>query len=357
MKLAKWLLLCVLVVMPLSIVMAQDSAEAGTVNVGGNDELGAFLTNTEGMTLYVFMNDEIGASNCNGDCATAWPALTVESVDAVTAGAGVPGILGTIEREDGSLQVTVNDYPLYTFQNDAAAGDANGHGAGDVWYVASAGTLRIGGNAELGAFLTDAWGMTVYTFANDEMGTSNCTGDCATAWPAVSADTPMLVNGWHVAGELGAIEREDGIMQLTYNDYPLYHWQDDAAVGDALGQGLGDVWYVVVPEVVALGGNDELGDFLTGPNGMTVYTFANDADGASACYDACAENWPPLTVEADTNLVAGSGLDGELGTIERTDGTFQLTYNGQPLYYFLRDVVPGDATGQGAGDVWFVAAP
>ena len=357
MKLTKWLLLCVLIVMPLSMVMAQDADEAATVNVGGNDELGGFLVSADEMTLYIFLNDEMGVSNCNGDCAVAWSPLTVETADALSAGAGVPSELGVIEREDGSLQVTHNDYPLYFWQDDAAPGDATGHGRGDVWYVASAGNLRVGVNEELGAFLTDGFGMTVYTFANDEMGVSNCNGDCANAWPPVSADTAMLVNGWHVAGELGAIEREDGSTQLTYNDYPLYYWQDDAESGDALGQGLGDVWYVVAPEVVALGGNEELGDFLTGPNGMTVYIFTNDTDGASACYDTCAENWPPLTVEANINLVASAGIEGELGTTERTDGTLQVTYNGQPLYYFLQDALSGDATGEGAGDVWFIVTP
>ncbi len=356
MKLTKWLLLCVLFVMPLSMVMAQDGT-TGTVNVGGNDELGAFLTDADGMTLYVFMNDEMGVSNCAGDCATAWPPLTVESADALVKGDAVPGVLGTIEREDGTIQVTVNDYPLYRWQDDAAPGDATGHGAGDVWFVASAGNLLVGGNDELGAFLTDGHGMTVYTFANDEMGVSNCNGDCAAAWPAVPADTAMLVNGWHVAGQIGSIEREDGTTQLTYNDYPVYYWQDDAAPGDALGQGLGDVWYVVTPEIVALGGNDEIGEFLTGPNGMTVYIFANDTAEESACYDDCATNWPPLTIDANTDLVAGAGIDGELGTIERTDGTLQVTFNGQPLYFFIQDEVPGDATGHNAGDVWFVAAP
>ncbi len=66
--------------------------------------------------------------------------------------------------------------------------------------------------------------------------------------------------------------------------------------------------------------------------------------------------WPPLTVASEADLVAGEGVTGELGTIERADGSLQVTYNGQPLYFFFNDLAAGDATGQGAGDVWFVAA-
>lgn len=108
---------------------------------------------------------------------------------------------------------------------------------------------------------------------------------------------------------------------------------------------------------VNLGGSDELGAFLVGANGMTLYVFAKDEPGASSCVDQCAANWPPLTVGTNQQPTVGDGVNGEVGTIERADGSLQVTYNGMPLYYWINDVVPGDTTGHNFREVWFVAAP
>ena len=97
----------------------------------------------------------------------------------------------------------------------------------------------------------------------------------------------------------------------------------------------------------------DLGDVLVDAAGMTLYMFTADAQGDSTCYDACATAWPPLTV--DGAPAAGEGAnDAKLGTVERTDGTTQVTYNGWPLYYWAQDSAPGDTTGQAVNDVWWV---
>jgi NitT/TauT family transport system substrate-binding protein len=106
-----------------------------------------------------------------------------------------------------------------------------------------------------------------------------------------------------------------------------------------------------------VGSNDKLGKFLVGANGMTLYRFKKDKPGESACYDKCAEAWPPLLVGADENPAAGEGIAGKLGTITRKDGKLQVTYNDMPLYFYVKDKAAGDAVGQGVGDVWFVVAP
>ncbi len=107
---------------------------------------------------------------------------------------------------------------------------------------------------------------------------------------------------------------------------------------------------------VKVGHSDELGDFLVGSNDMTLYIFLKDEPGKSNCYDACAQNWPPLLVDADP--VAGPGVDASLlGTTTRDDGSTQVTYNGHPLYFWVKDSAPGDTTGQGVKDVWFVISP
>lgn len=97
--------------------------------------------------------------------------------------------------------------------------------------------------------------------------------------------------------------------------------------------------------------DSDLGPILVDPDGFTLYVFTADSDGESACYDACADLWPP--VPAETGL--GPDVDASIfGSTTRTDGMEQLTVNGQPLYLYTPDVSPGDTTGQGFNAVWFV---
>lgn len=123
---------------------SDDDATAGaaagaTVTVASSD-LGDILADGEGRTLYLFDNDEPGTSNCSGDCAQTWPPFTGEP----DAGDGVDAaLLGTIERSDGSTQVTYDEMPLYYFAGDSAAGDTNGQSVGDVWWVVGPDGERI----------------------------------------------------------------------------------------------------------------------------------------------------------------------------------------------------------------------
>jgi predicted lipoprotein with Yx(FWY)xxD motif len=112
------------------------TAAAGETTVATTtSDLGEILVDGEGRTLYAFLNDAQGAPTCADDCAQNWPPLPGPA----TAGEGVDGaLLSTAERDDGSMQVTYNDWPLYHFAGDAAPGDTNGQGVGDVWYVVDA---------------------------------------------------------------------------------------------------------------------------------------------------------------------------------------------------------------------------
>jgi predicted lipoprotein with Yx(FWY)xxD motif len=99
--------------------------------------------------------------------------------------------------------------------------------------------------------------------------------------------------------------------------------------------------------------NTDLGDVLVDAEGATLYVFLQDADGKSNCADACAQTWPPL--EADGEPAGGEGIDSdELGTIERDDGTSQVTYHDRPLYTYSGDTESGDTKGQGVGGNWYV---
>jgi len=107
-------------------------------------------------------------------------------------------------------------------------------------------TVATSDTPELGTFLTDAEGRTLYMFTKDEPGTSTCSGECLANWPAFVADEPLtLPDG--VPGELTQITREDGTQQIAYNDMPLYYYAGDTTAGDTNGQGVGDVWFVVTP--------------------------------------------------------------------------------------------------------------
>jgi predicted lipoprotein with Yx(FWY)xxD motif len=101
--------------------------------------------------------------------------------------------------------------------------------------------------------------------------------------------------------------------------------------------------------------NEKVGSFLTDDKGMTLYVFKKDTPGKSACAGPCVEAWPLFYSE---KVVVTGGLKPEdFKTITREDGKKQTTYKGMPLYYFVKDGKPGDTTGQGVKDVWFVAVP
>ncbi|HVB11319.1 MAG TPA: stalk domain-containing protein [Bacillota bacterium] len=98
-----------------------------------------------------------------------------------------------------------------------------------------------------------------------------------------------------------------------------------------------------------------LGQIVVDGSGITLYHLTRDTATTSACYAECAATWPPLLTTGTP--VAGPGLVGSLGTLTRTDGTMQVTYNGMPLYRYAGDSHIGDANGQGVGGIWFVVAP
>lgn len=93
------------------------------------------------------------------------------------------------------------------------------------------------------------------------------------------------------------------------------------------------------------------GTILVDGAGMSLYIFDNDQPGTSNCYDACAQNWPPLAT-AD-----GAMAEGDFAIIDRSDGTQQWTYKGMPLYTWINDKAPGDITGDGVKGVWHLARP
>ncbi len=224
----------------------------------------------------------------------------------------------------------------------------------------------------LGHVLVDRRGRTLYLFEPDRYGQSVCYGKCAAAWPPLLTTGSPRPGAGVQAGLLGTTKRKDGKLQVTYQGYPLYSFVKDTRPGQTSGQGLdgfGGEWYVLDargrkvedgrhggdPAMVQAHETD-LGKVLTDDRGRVLYLFEADTGPTSVCYGQCAAAWPPLLTTGKPQVGTGA-LAGLLGTTKRRNGALQVTYGGQPLYYFVRDTQAGQTLGQGIdgfGGEWYV---
>ncbi len=346
--------------------VAQESAVVA--EVAEIADLGPVVTDAKGFTLYRFGEDVPGVSNCDGECAAAWPPATVPGENFAVQ--GVPSeLVGSIVREDGSRQLTVGGMPQYRFGEDTAPGETKGQGLRGLWFATgSDGTAtvlaaRTGVVTGLGAVLTNAAGRTLYRFDGDtaQPPVSSCDGGCAQSWP------PVLVEGSapRVKGVdpalLGTVTRTDGKKQLTVAGWPQYTFKDDGKPGEAKGVTV-PKWFATAVDgkkaqrnkAIALTSATvaDLGVVATDSDGMTLYRFDDDSADppTSNCSGQCAQQWPPALVDEGFQV---QGVDAALvGTIER-DGRKQLTIAGWPQYLFAGDEVCGEANGQGVGGKWW----
>jgi predicted lipoprotein with Yx(FWY)xxD motif len=116
---------------------SEGSGAGGTVSAAKVGDLGTVLVTSEGLTLYDFHKDQGGKSACYDACAAAWPPLLTEG-NPQAQGPAERSMLGTTKRKDGTIQVTYNDWPLYTYAGDQTPGEANGNDIdqfGAEWYA------------------------------------------------------------------------------------------------------------------------------------------------------------------------------------------------------------------------------
>lgn len=99
------------------------------------------------------------------------------------------------------------------------------------------------------------------------------------------------------------------------------------------------------------------GEIVVDGKGMSVYYFTKDVkdSGKSNCTGDCLVAWPPVLTTNETPKV--EGVTGKVGTIDTPDGKKQVTVEGMPVYLWEKDKAPGDVTGQGVGNVWYLVAP
>jgi predicted lipoprotein with Yx(FWY)xxD motif len=137
----------------------------------------------------------------------------------------------------------------------------------------------------------------------------------------------------------------------TYNTSPVNPVQSDTSVST----GTPDISVPITPAVtlepnnfINEGSDPNKGNYLVNIKGMTLYIFDNDQANISNCTGTCAQNWPAYT----TPTKPTGTLPANLGTFTRTDGTFQFTWNGMPLYFYSGDKTKGDINGDGIGGIW-----
>ncbi len=119
---------------------AEDATGSTSIELASSD-VGDVIVDGDGNSLYLFVPDAAGDSTCYDECETAWPILG----EVTDVGDGLDeALLGTTTRTTGDVQATYNGWPLYYFANDAAPGDVNGQGVGDVWYLVDAAGQAIG---------------------------------------------------------------------------------------------------------------------------------------------------------------------------------------------------------------------
>lgn len=163
--------------------------------------------------------------------------------------------------------------------------------------------------------------------------------------------TCLALSGLLVGCDTGA---EDDPLEEPTDDPAL---TSDTVTGPASGADRSDA---DGPARIALDSLSDAGSYLTDADGMALYLFTADSEGETTCYDACADKWPPLTTSGEPATEAPDLRENLLGTIEREDGSMQVTYAGHPLYYYASDSRPGDTTGQDvhdSGGEWYLVTP
>jgi len=184
---------------------------------------------------------------------------------------------------------------------------------------------------------------------------------CAPVQPAAApaaaspTDTPAATEAMTTTQAMTATETTTGTMEMTATETTTGTTEMTATeTTTATTETTGTAGTMVM---VMVYDSPKLGQILTDDKGMTLYIFDKDAKDKSNCSGGCLKNWPALTVKDEADKVMGDGVTGTFGVIDRGDGTYQVTINGMPLYYYIKDQNPHDEVGQAVGDVWWVVAP
>ena len=354
-------------------------------------ELGTIITDADGHTLYFFTPDADGTSACEGGCIDNWPVFYAEQ-PVVFTGLN-PEDFDAIERGDGAMQTTYKGWPLYYFVNDNDAGDVNGEGVIDKWFVAKPDyTVMLVDNQLVGSdgvnydgnydpgdeiiqYLVDDYGFTLYTFVQDYFNMNTFTNEDFSnnhIWP-IYDQTGIVIPSTLASNDFSVIDVY-GETQLTYRGWPLYYFNSDEERGDNKGVSVPSpgVWPVAVPEM------DEAP--IATARAQIIH---NAADLAAASVDvfvngdAFVEDFDfrtatpfvdvPAGVELEIDIApAAAGIENSVGTFAVTldqDETYVIVANGivseegyDPVMDFnLYPFAPAREAGQDAGETDILA--
>lgn len=249
---------------------------AGTLSVREVPDVGSVVTDGAGATLYRFDKDtaQPPRSNCEGSCATTWPAVPAD--DAKAAAGIEAGLLGSVERADGTRQLTLAGWPVYRYAKDTRAGEAKGEGVGGTWHAlaadgkkaadqkagagagsgAGSGTgsgagaetpgLSVAADGKLGKILVGAGGHTLYRFDKDSAWPMKfgCLDACLNTWKPAAPVDKAKVSGIP-AGLVGSVKRPDGSEQMTIDCWPVYLFTGDTEPGQTNGHNKQGLWFAV----------------------------------------------------------------------------------------------------------------
>ncbi len=159
-------------------------------------------------------------------------------------------------------------------------------------------------DTKIGNVLANAKGQTIYWYSKDmKGGPSTCTGSCLSAWPLVTG-TPVASMGVKFAGTLGSVKDANGVVQATYNGYPLYTYTGDMAAGDTSGNGAGGVWHIISGQYLTASTSSGSGS-MSGSSGSGY--------GSGYSYGAF-QNAGASSMSATSGTSGGTGTSGGSGT-------------------------------------------
>jgi predicted lipoprotein with Yx(FWY)xxD motif len=233
------------------------------VSLKVDPNLGTYLVDKDGRSLYIFSNDPAGVDNCTGDCQRYWPVFNVANLTASMLGPGLNfADFGTITSSAGSLQVTYKGWPLYYFAPDGVnmedPGKIQGDNKNNVWFVAKPDYSIMVVNAQLTGidginyksdytigngtttYFTDDHGRTLYTFAFDSANHNKFTvpdnttvGNYNNIWPIYETDKIVVPSALDKT-QFGSITVY-GHKQLTFKQWPMYFFYRDETPGSNKG--------------------------------------------------------------------------------------------------------------------------
>ncbi|RZJ50356.1 MAG: hypothetical protein EOO44_16565 [Flavobacterium sp.] len=237
------------------------------VSLSTSATLGSYLSDKNGRSLYFFATDANGQASCTGGCEALWPAFNVDNLTADKLGTGLTlSDFATITTTSGKKQLTYKGWPLYYYapvsegdgygnggvNTPEAAGKTTGDGVGGVWFIAKPDysvmlvkSQLVGHDGKnyksdytvgdgLTTYFTDAKGLTLYTFKNDNFKKNNFTkADFSNnaVWPIYETDKIVIPS--ILDKSKFSVITVFGKSQLVYNGWPLYYFGQDAGVRGA----------------------------------------------------------------------------------------------------------------------------